>query len=135
MPRKYIDLKKPIKVLDAEPNQLCLLEGRVESLSGVTRSKTKSFFVVFSDNLANNKVYFKAMFYNMPFLHDGFSIGQSYRLLTRLTNDIGSLTVVNPSLEKSKKSRNSTEFIRFILLATSWGRTLLRISFIPLSTA
>lgn len=103
LPRKYIDLKEPIKVLDAEPNQLCLLEGRVESVSGVTRSKTKSFFVVFSDNLANNKVYFKAMFYNMPFLHDGFSIGQSYRLLTRLTNDIGSLTVVNPSLEKIEK--------------------------------
>lgn len=103
LPRKYIDLKEPIKVLDAEPNQLCLLEGRVESLSGVTRSKTKSFFVVFSDNLANNKVYFKAMFYNMPFLHDVFSIGQSYRLLTRLTNDIGSLTVVNPSLEKIEK--------------------------------
>lgn len=103
LPRKYIDLKEPIKVLDAEPNQLCLLEGRVESLSGVARSKTKSFFVVFSDNLANNKVYFKAMFYNMPFLHDGFSIGQSYRLLTRLTNDIGSLTVVNPSLEKIER--------------------------------
>lgn len=103
LPRKYIDLKEPVKVMDAEPNQLCLLEGRVESLSGVTRSKTKSFFVVFSDNLANNKVYFKAMFYNMPFLHDGFSIGQSYRLLTRLTNDIGSLTVVNPSLEKIEK--------------------------------
>lgn len=103
LPRKYIDLKEPIKVLNAEPNQLCLLEGRVESVSGVTRSKTKSFFVVFSDNLANNKVYFKAMFYNMPFLHDGFSIGQSYRLLTRLTNDIGSLTVVNPSLEKIER--------------------------------
>lgn len=103
LPRKYIDLKEPIKVLDAEQNQLCLLEGRVESVSSVTRSKTKSFFVVFSDNLANNKVYFKAMFYNMPFLHDNFSVGQSYRLLTRLTNDIGSLTVVNPSLEKIEK--------------------------------
>ena len=103
LPRKYIDLKEPIKVLDAEPNQLCLLEGRVESVSSVTRSKTKSFFVVFSDNLTNNKVYFKAMFYNMPFLHDSFSIGQSYRLLTRLTNDVGSLTVVNPSLEKIEK--------------------------------
>lgn len=103
LPRKYIDLKEPIKVLDAEPNQLCLLEGRVESLSGVTRSKTKSFFVVFSDNLANNKVYFKAMFYNMPFLHDGFEKGQEYRLLTRLTNDLGSLTVVNPTIEKIER--------------------------------
>lgn len=103
LPRKYIDLKEPIKVLDAEPNQLCLLEGRVESLSGVTRSKTKSFFVVFSDNLANNKVFFKAMFYNMPFLHDGFEKGQEYRLLTRLTNDLGSLTVVNPTIEKIER--------------------------------
>lgn len=100
LPRKYIDLKEPIKVMDAEPNQLCLLEGRVENVSSVTKSKTRSFFVIFSDNLANNKVFFKAMFYNMPFLHDGFEKGQEYRLLTRLTNDLGSLTVVNPTIEK-----------------------------------
>lgn len=103
LPRKYIDLKEPIKVLDAEPNQLCLLEGRVENVSSVTKSKTRSFFVIFSDNLANNKVFFKAMFYNMPFLHDGFEKGQEYRLLTRLTNDLGSLTVVNPSIEKVER--------------------------------
>ena len=103
LPRKYIDLKSPIKVIDAQAGQLVLLEGRVESVSSVTRSKTKSFFVIFSDNLANNRIYFKAMFYNMPFLHDGFSVGQSYRLLTRLSNDQGSLTVVNPSLEKIEK--------------------------------
>lgn len=103
LPRKYIDLKEPIKVLDAEPNQLCLLEGRVENVSSVTKSKTRSFFVIFSDNLANNKVFFKAMFYNMPFLHDGFEKGQEYRLLTRLTNDLGSLTVVNPTIEKIER--------------------------------
>lgn len=89
--------------MDAEPNQLCLLEGRVENVSSVTKSKTRSFFVIFSDNLANNKVFFKAMFYNMPFLHDGFEKGQEYRLLTRLTNDLGSLTVVNPSIEKVER--------------------------------
>lgn len=103
LPRKYIDLKSPIKVIDAQAGQLVLLEGRVESVSSVTRLKTKSFFVIFSDNLANNRIYFKAMFYNMPFLHDGFSVGQSYRMLTRLSNDQGSLTVVNPSLEKIEK--------------------------------
>lgn len=103
LPRKYIDLKEPVKVMDAEPNQLCLLEGRVESVSSVTKSKTRSFFVIFSDNLANNKVFFKAMFYNMPFLHNGFEKGQEYRLLTRLTNDLGSLTVVNPSIEKIER--------------------------------
>ena len=103
LPRKYIDLKNPIKVIDAQAGQLVLLEGRVESVSSVTRSKTKSFFVIFSDNLANNRIYFKAMFYNMPFLHDGFEVGQSYRMLTRLSNDQGSLTVVNPSLEKIEK--------------------------------
>ena len=103
LPRKYIDLKEPVKVMDAEPSQLCLLEGRVENVSSVTKSKTRSFFVIFSDNLANNKVFFKAMFYNMPFLHDGFEKGQEYRLLTRLTNDLGSLTVVNPSIEKVER--------------------------------
>lgn len=103
LPRKYIDLKEPVKVMDAEPNQLCLLEGRVENVSSVTKSKTRSFFVIFSDNLANNKVFFKAMFYNMPFLHNGFEKGQEYRLLTRLTNDLGSLTVVNPSIEKIER--------------------------------
>lgn len=103
LPRKYIDLKEPVKVIDAEPNQLCLLEGRVENVSSVTKSKTRSFFVIFSDNLANNKVFFKAMFYNMPFLHDGFEKGQEYRLLTSLTNDLGSLTVVNPSIEKVER--------------------------------
>ena len=103
LPRKYIDLKEPVKVMDAEPNQLCLLEGRVENVSSVTKSKTRSFFVIFSDNLANNKVFFKAMFYNMPFLHDGFEKGQEYRLLTRLTNDLGSLTVVNPTIEKIER--------------------------------
>ncbi len=103
LPRKYIDLKSPIKVLEAQAGQLALFEGRVESVSSVTRSKTKSFFVIFSDNLANNKIYFKAMFYNMPFLHDGFSVGQSYRMLARLSNDQGSLTVLNPSLEKTEK--------------------------------
>lgn len=103
LPRKYIDLKSPIKVIDAQAGQLVLLEGRVESVSSVTRSKTKSFFIIFSDNLANNRIYFKAMFYNMPFLHDGFAVGQSYRMLTRLSNDQGSLTVVNPSLEKIEK--------------------------------
>ena len=61
LPRKYIDLKEPVKVMDAEPNQLCLLEGRVENVSSVTKSKTRSFFVIFSDNLANNKVFFSAI--------------------------------------------------------------------------
>lgn len=117
--------------MDAEPNQLCLLEGRVENVSSVTKSKTRSFFVIFSDNLANNKVFFKAMFYNMPFLHDGFEKGQEYRLLTRLTNDLGSLTVVNPSIEKSKDYPNLTASIPCIRSAVLWDKTLSKISFIP----
>lgn len=63
----------------------------------------RSFFVTFSDNLDDNRIFFKSTFYNMPFLHDSFEIGQNYRLLTRLSNDIGSLSVVNPSLEKAEK--------------------------------
>lgn len=103
LPRKYVDLKTPVKVLDAEPGQLALFEGRVEKVSAVSIRGKRSFFVTFSDNLDGNRIFFKSTFYNMPFLHDSFEIGQNYRLLTRLSNDIGSLSVVNPSLEKAEK--------------------------------
>ncbi len=103
LPRKYVDLKTPVKVLDAEPGQLALFEGRVEKVSTVSMRGKRSFFVTFSDNLDGNRIFFKSTFYNMPFLHDSFEIGQNYRLLTRLSNDIGSLSVVNPSLEKAEK--------------------------------
>lgn len=103
LPRKYVDLKTPVKVLDAEPGQLALFEGRVEKVSAVSMRGKRSFFVTFSDNLDGNRIFFKSTFYNMQFLHDSFEIGQSYRLLTRLSNDIGSLSVVNPSLEKAEK--------------------------------
>lgn len=103
MPRKYVDLKTPVKVLDAEPGQLALFEGRVKKVSAVSMRGKRSFFVTFSDNLDDNRIFFKSTFYNMPFLHDSFEIGQNYRLLTRLSNDIGSLSVVNPSLEKAEK--------------------------------
>ncbi len=103
LPRKYIDLQSPVKVLDAPQNQLCLLEGRVEKVGEVSPRGKRSFYVTFSDNLSNNKTYFKATFFNMPFLHDGFQVGQNYRMLTRLTSDRGALNVVNPSLEKIEK--------------------------------
>ncbi len=103
LPRKYVDLKTPVKVLDAEPGQLALFEGRVEKVSAVSMRGNRSFFVTFSDNLDGNRIFFKSTFYNMPFLHDSFEIGQNYRLLTRLSNDKGSLSVVNPSLEKAEK--------------------------------
>lgn len=103
LPRKYVDLKTPVKVLDAEPGQLALFEGRVEKVSAVSMRGKRSFFVTFSDNLDDNRIFFISTFYNMPFLHDSFEIGQNYRLLTRLSNDIGSLSVVNPSLEKAEK--------------------------------
>lgn len=103
LPRKYVDLKTPVKVLDAEPGQLALFEGRVEKVSAVSMRGKRSFFVTFSDNLDGNRIFFKSTFYNMPSLHDSFEIGQNYRLLTRLSNDIGSLSIVNPSLEKAEK--------------------------------
>lgn len=103
LPKKYIDLKQPIKVLDATIGELCLFEGRVEKVGEVSKSAKRSFYVTFSDNLSNNRTYFKATFYNMPFLHDSFEVGQNYRMLTRLSNDIGALNVVNPQLEKIEK--------------------------------
>lgn len=103
LPRKYLDLGKPISVLDAEPGCTCLLEGRVEKVTEPSKGGKHSFSVSFSDNLTDNKIYFIAKFYNMPFLHDGFEIGQSYRMLTRISRDIGTFTVINPHLEKVEK--------------------------------
>ena len=103
LPRKYMDLGKPVSVIDAEPGCMCLLEGRVEKVSTPSKGGKHSFFVSFSDNLANNRVFFKANFYNMPFLAEGFEVGQSYRILTRLSKDLGTFTVVNPHLEKVEK--------------------------------
>lgn len=103
LPKRYIDLQEPIKVLDAQAGQLCLFEGRVEQVSDITSFGKKSFFVTFSDNLSANRIYFKAVFYNMPFLHDGFEVGQSFRMLARLTKEKGVLCVVNPVLEKTQK--------------------------------
>lgn len=103
LPRKYIDLQKPIRIWDAEVNQLCLLEGTVEKVSEVSKTKTHSFWITFSDNLSQSKCFFRAMFYNMPFLHDTFHVGDSYRLLTRLQPSNDFLMVVNPQLEKINK--------------------------------
>lgn len=103
LPRKYIDLQQPIRVWDAEVNQLCLFEGTVEKVGEVSKTKTHSFWVTFSDNLSDRKCFFRAMFYNMPFLHDNFQVGDSYRLLTRLQPSNDFLMVVNPQLEKINK--------------------------------
>lgn len=103
LPRKYVDLQSPIKVLDAPVGQLSLFEGRVEKVSQVSMRSKKSFYVTFSDELDDNRIFFKATFYNMPFLHDTFETGQRYRLLARLSKDVGVLSVVNPSLEKIEK--------------------------------
>ncbi len=102
-PRKYIDLQQPISVTQASIGQLCLLEGRVEKVSSISSRGKRGFSVSFLDNLSNGKIKFKAMFYNMPFLHDSFQIGQSYRMLTRLANENGAFIIVNPQLEKIEK--------------------------------
>lgn len=122
-PQKYIDLQEPQKVLDAQIGQLTLLEGRVESVSAISRFGKNSFFVVFSDNLASNRIFFKAVFYNMPFLHNSFEIGQQYRLLARLANDKGALCVVNPSLEKIEKIAKLQGIYTVYPLKGTFGQT------------
>ncbi len=102
-PRKYINLQQPISVLDAVAGQLCLLEGTVEKVSSVSPRGKRGFSVSFLDNLSNGRIHFKAMFYNMPFLRDSFEIGQSYRMLTRLSKDNGAFLIVNPQLERVEK--------------------------------
>lgn len=104
LPTKYIDLQAPISVLDAESGALSLFEGRVEKLSNVSPRGKRPFSVSFSDNLARDrKIYFKATFYNMPFLHDTFTVGDEYRLFGRLSKDESVFNIVNPQLEKISK--------------------------------
>ncbi|MDE7373251.1 MAG: hypothetical protein K2N18_04230, partial [Clostridia bacterium] len=104
LPTKYIDLQAPISVLDAEGGALSLFEGRVEKVSSVSPRGKRSFSVSFSDNLAKDrKIYFKATFYNMPFLHDSFTVGDEYRLFGRLSKDESVFNIVNPQLEKLNK--------------------------------
>lgn len=71
------------------------------------------------------------MFYNMPFLHDGFEKGQEYRLLTRLTNDLGSLTVVNPTIEKIERISKLDGIYTLYPLGSVMGQNAFKISFIP----
>lgn len=100
-PTKYIDLQSPVSVADAERGQLSLFEGRVERVSSVAPRGQRAFYVSFSDSLARQgKLNFKVTFYNMPFLHDSFEIGEQYRLFGRLTGDGGVFEIVNPQLEK-----------------------------------
>lgn len=100
LPTKYIDLGAPISVVNAEAGQLNLFEGRVERVSAVAPRGRRSFYVSFSDNLSSGKIHFKATFYNMPFLHDSFTVGDDFRLFGRLSKNGGVFEIVNPQIEK-----------------------------------
>ncbi|MCQ2409213.1 MAG: DEAD/DEAH box helicase [Clostridia bacterium] len=103
LPTRYIDLRSPVKISDAGLNENCLISGRVEKISAVSHFGNKAFSVNFSDNLSENRLKFKANFYNMPFLHDSFKVGDSYRILTKFTDE-GAYVISNPQLEKEDKS-------------------------------
>lgn len=102
-PTRFIDLRSPVKISDAELNENCLISGRVEKVSAVSHFGNKAFSVYFSDNLSDNKLRFKSNFYNMPFLHNSFKVGDSYRILTKFTDE-GAYVISNPQLEKEDKS-------------------------------
>lgn len=104
LPTKYIDLGAPISILNAEAGALNLLEGTVEKVSAVSKRGKHAFSVSFSDNfVTDRKIYFKITFYNLPYLHDGFSVGDKYRIFGRLSNEEGVFNIVNPQLEKLNK--------------------------------
>ncbi len=104
LPTKYIDLQSPQSINDAQAGQLGLFEGRAEKVSAVSPRGKRSFHINFADNLCKNRpLHFKVTFYNMPFLHDGFNVGDSYRIFGRLTSDVGAFEIVNPQIEKIEK--------------------------------
>lgn len=104
LPSKYIDLGAPVSVVGAEAGTLNLFEGTVERVSALSNWGKRSFYVSFSDNLApNGKIRFKTTFYNMPFLHGSFSVGDRYRLFGRLSKQDGVFDIVNPQVERIDK--------------------------------
>ncbi len=103
LPSRYIDLSEPIPAFEAVPSQLTLLEGRVERVSSVSPRGKRAFYVTFSDLRSKNNVHFRATFYNLPYMHDSFEVGQEYRLLAKLSNDPDMLNFVNPQLERKDK--------------------------------
>ncbi len=103
LPKKYIDLQNPTSVSDVNVGELCLLEGSVENVGEVAKFGKRAFYVTMKDELASKNAHFKVAYYNMPFMHHSFRVGQRYRLFARLTLDRGIPTVVNPQLEKIDK--------------------------------
>ena len=103
LPSKYVDLKSPVAVLDAEPGQLSLFEGEVTSVSAPSKRGAKAFSVSFRDTLSDKQTRFKATFFNQPYFHDSFYEGGIYRILGKTA--IGEATLVNPVFEPADKIR------------------------------
>lgn len=73
LPSKYIDLKLPMRALDAEAGQFCLFEGKVQTVTEPKGRKAKSFVVTLSDCLDEKGRTFKAVFFNQPYYRTAFS--------------------------------------------------------------
>ncbi len=103
LPSKYLDLSEPTSVEYAAAGQTVLLEGQVVSVSSVSPRGRRGFSVSFKDMRSDKRIYFKATFFNLPYLHDSFKVGDCFRLLTKLSKDTGELSVVNPQTERLDK--------------------------------
>lgn len=101
LPSKYIDLKLPMRALDAEAGQFCLFEGKVQTVTEPKGRKAKSFVVTLSDCLDEKGRTFKAVFFNQPYYRTAFSQEKTYRFLGKLQE--GETTVVNPVFEPVDK--------------------------------
>lgn len=103
LPSKYVNLKLPEPALYAEEGQFCLFSGEVVKATVPSQRGTKSFTVTFLDKISDKKVYFKAVFYNRPYLQPEFEIGRSFRLLSKISFASGEILLVNPTVEPEDK--------------------------------
>ncbi len=103
LPSKYLDLSEPTSIEYAAAGQTALLEGQVVSVSSVSPRGRRGFSVSFKDMRSDKRIYFKATFFNLPYLHDSFKVGDCFRLLAKLSKDMGELSVVNPQTERLDK--------------------------------
>ncbi len=103
LPSKYVNLKLPESALYAEEGQFCLLSGEVVRATVPSNRGTKSFTVTFLDKISAKRVYFKAVFYNQPYLYEYFEVGKNFRLLGKITLSGGEMLLINPTVESEEK--------------------------------
>ena len=105
-PTKYIDLKRPVSILESEIGQFSLYEGEIKNISELSFGKNKHFSLTLQDINSEKQIYFKCTFFNQPYLKNSFEISQKIRFLGKISNFNGSYELINPKYENIDNLKN-----------------------------